>query len=269
MLLWLAGPRLVRETREELPDIGVMVVDRTASMQVGNRGPLRDAAAAQVLAQAAKLPGLEMRTVTVPEGGHDGTRLFTALNRTLADIPRARLAGVVMLTDGQVHDIPATPPRRPAARADPGARRGDRPAGCAFVEAPSYGIVGHSVTLRVAIDDLGVNDAGSLAMLTVRRDGDPPQTVPVPVGEAQTIQIPITRAGPTVVALTAAKLPGEVSDLNNHAVVQINGVRDRLRVLLVSGEPHAGERTWRRLLKADRRWTWCTSPSCARPRRTT
>jgi hypothetical protein len=34
-------------------------------------------------------------------------------------------------------------------------------------------------------------------------------------------------------------------------VVEINGVRDRLRVLLISGEPHTGERTWRRLLKAD------------------
>jgi hypothetical protein len=110
VLLWLAGPRLVRETREELPDIGVMVVDQTASMQVGNRAALRDAAAANVMAQAAKLPGLEMRTVTVPEGGHDGTRLFSALNRTLADIPRARLAGIVMLTDGQVHDIPTAPP---------------------------------------------------------------------------------------------------------------------------------------------------------------
>ena len=33
--------------------------------------------------------------------------------------------------------------------------------------------------------------------------------------------------------------------------MQINGVRDRLRVLLVSGEPHAGERTWRNLLKSD------------------
>src|SRR5262249_37588855 len=38
---------------------------------------------------------------------------------------------------------------------------------------------------------------------------------------------------------------------NNRAVVSIDGVRDKLRVLLVSGEPHAGERTWRNLLKSD------------------
>ena len=73
----------------------------------------------------------------------------------------------------------------------------------------------------------------------------------MPVGAEQTIELPITRAGPTVVELSANPLPGEVSTINNRAVVEINGVRDRLRVLLISGEPHPGERTWRRLLKAD------------------
>ena len=38
---------------------------------------------------------------------------------------------------------------------------------------------------------------------------------------------------------------------NNRAIAVIEGIRDRLRVLLVSGEPHPGERTWRNLLKAD------------------
>ena len=96
-----------------------------------------------------------------------------------------------------------------------------------------------------------MNAAGASTTLTLRRDGDPPQVTRIPVGQVEPIEVPITRAGPTVLELTAAPLAGEVSDLNNHAVVSINGVRDRLRVLLVSGEPHAGERTWRRLLKAD------------------
>ena len=249
VLLWLAGPRLVRETREALPDIAVMVVDKTASMDVGNRAALRDAAAAKLAAEASTIPDLELRTITVPEGGHDGTRLFTALDRALADIPRARLGGIVMLTDGQVHDIPATAPNVPVHVLIPAqGEQTDRRV--RIVEAPSYGIVGHSVTLKVAVDDLGVSNP-STADLTIRRDGEPAETQTVPVNKELSIDIPITRGGPTVIELSAAPLPGEVSDLNNHAVIQINGVRDRLRVLLVSGEPHAGERTWRRLLKAD------------------
>ena len=250
VLLWLAGPRLVQETRQALGDIALMVVDRTGSMATGGRAALVDQAATRVQAEAAAMPGMELRTVTVPEAGHDGTRLFTAMDRALADIPRSRLAGIVMLTDGVVHDVPKAAPPAPVHVLIPAqGEQTDRR--IRIVEAPSYGIVGKSVTLRVAVDDLGVDHAGGSVPLTIRRDGQPPEVVRVPVGQVMPVEIPITRAGPTVVELTAAPMPGEVSDLNNHAVVSINGVRDRLRVLLVSGEPHAGERTWRRLLKAD------------------
>ncbi len=249
LLAWLTGPRLVRETRDTLPDIGLLVLDRSASMQVGDRAKIMDAARAQLQAQAAKLTDLELRTIEVPEAGHDGTSLFAAVNRALADIPRSRLAGVVALTDGQVHDRPD--PVLPAplhvlipARAEETDRR------LRVIEAPSFGLVGRSVTLRIAIDDLGAQTQGA-ARLLVRRDGEAPEVRAVPIGQETAIEVPIPRAGPIVVELQADPLPGEASELNNRAVVTINGVRDRLRVLLVSGEPHSGERTWRRLLKAD------------------
>ena len=251
LLFWLAGPRLVEEIRQPLPDVGLLVVDQSASMQVGNRLALADAARQSVEAQARKLPDLELRTVTVPESGASGTRLFSAIDRALADVPRSRLAGVVAVTDGQAHDIPeATPGGAPLHVLIP-ARGEELDRRLRIVEAPSYGIVGRSVALRYAIEDLGATRQAGSARLTIRRDGEQPSVESVPVGREQFIEIPITRAGPTVVELSAEALPGEVSQLNNRAVVTINGVRDRLRVLLVSGEPHPGERTWRRLLKAD------------------
>jgi hypothetical protein len=251
LLLWLAGPRLVQETRQALPDIALLVQDQTASMQVGKRTHLADAARAAIEAQAAKLPDLELRTITVPESGNAGTRLFAAIDRALGDIPRARLAGVVAITDGQVHDIPQVAPGGAPLNVLIPAKGEETDRRLRVVEAPSYGIVGKPVTLRVAIDDLGVAHPAGAARLTIRRDGEPPRVESVPVGREHTIEVPITRAGPTVVEMQADALPGEVSTINNRAVVEINGVRDRLRVLLISGEPHSGERTWRRLLKAD------------------
>jgi hypothetical protein len=250
LLGWLSGPRLVRETRDTLPDIALLVLDRTASMGIGERAATVDAARAQLQAQAARLGDLELRTIEVPEAGHDGTALFAAVGRALADIPRARLAGIVALTDGQVHDRPD--PALPAplhvllpANGEEIDRR------LRIVEAPSFGVVGRSVTLKVAVDDLGVSRPAATARLVVRRDGEPPETIAAPIGQETSIEVPVQRAGPIVVEMQADALPGEVSPINNRAVVTINGVRDRLRVLLVSGEPHAGERTWRRLLKAD------------------
>jgi uncharacterized membrane protein len=255
ILLWLAGPRLVQETRETLPDVGLLVVDQTASMQIGDRARLAEATAAAIQAQASKMHDLELRTITVPEHGDSGTRLFSSIDQALADIPRSRFAGTIAITDGQIHDIPATPPDGAPLNVLIPAVGEETDRRLRIIEAPSYGIVGKPVTLRVVVEDLGVTHSllsgpGS-ARLTIRRDGEPPRVESVPVGRPQNIEVPITRAGPTVVDMSVDRLPGEVSTLNNRAVVEINGVRDRLRVLLISGEPHPGERTWRRLLKAD------------------
>jgi hypothetical protein len=252
LLAWLAGPVLVRETRQGLRDIALMVVDQSDSMQVADRTKLADATATALRQQAAAMPDLELRQITVPEHGNNGTQLWPDVTRALAEIPQDRLAGIIAVTDGQVHDLPTAVPPAPVhalitARSEEWDRR------VRVIEAPSYGIVGRSLNLRVVIEDLGHSapPPGATATLTLRRDGAPAVTQSVPVGEPQTIPIDITRAGPSVIELSTDPVSGEASPLNNRAVVQINGVRDRLRVLLVSGEPNQDERTWRRLLKSD------------------
>ncbi len=255
LLLWLSGPRVVEETREGLPDIALLVVDESASMQVGNRAALAERARASIEAQARALPRLELRSVSVPEAGSEGTKLFAAIERGLADIPRSRLAGIIAITDGQAHDVPESPVAEAPLHVLIPAKGEEVDRRVRVVEAPGYGIVGKSVGLRVVVEDLGLANrglaTGRSARLTIRRDGEPPVTLDTPPAVEREVEIPITRGGPTVVEVAVEPLPGEVSAVNNRAVVTINGVRDRLRVLLVSGEPHPGERTWRRLLKSD------------------
>ncbi|WP_137127713.1 hypothetical protein [Roseomonas sp. HF4] len=251
VLLALANPRLVEESRETRPDIALLLVDRSESAELGDRAQQIEAARRELEARAGRLPDLELRTVEVPEGGNQGTRLFTAAERALAEIPRARLAGVIALTDGQAHDIPAAAPFDAPFHALLPGRAGETDRRLRIIEAPGFGIVGREVEIRVAVDELGVPRATGAARLTIRRDGEAARSESVPVGRDHRIAVPIRRGGPTVVEIEAEARPGEVSPRNNRQVVTINGVRDRLRVLLVSGEPHAGERTWRRLLKAD------------------
>ncbi len=250
LLLWLAGPRLVRETREALPDIGLLVIDQTASMQVNDRAALAEAAQTAIRDQARQFHDLDLRTITVPEKGDAGTLLFSEIERAVGEIPRSRLAGIFAITDGQIHDVPASVPGGVPLNVLIPAKGEETDRRLRIIEAPGFGIVGKPVTIRVAVDDLG-SAAGGEATMTLRRDGEPPRQSTVPIGREQRIEVPITRAGPTVVELSASPLQGEVSTINNRAVVEINGVRDRLRVLLISGEPHPGERAWRRLLKAD------------------
>ncbi len=252
----LAQPRIVEQTRETRPDIALLLVDRSDSTRVAaNHAASIEAARRNIEARLGRMRDVELRVVEIPEGGNQGTRAFAALERALADIPAARLAGVMLLSDGQVHDVPpdgiwAPGEGVPLHLLMPG-RQGETDRRIRLIEAPGFGIVGRSAELRLIIEDLGVARPEGMAQLTLRRDGTAPITEAVPIGREHRITLPIERAGPSVIDLVAETRPGEVSDVNNRVVVTLNGVRDRLRVLLVSGEPHAGQRTWRRLLKAD------------------
>jgi uncharacterized membrane protein len=251
VLAWLCGPRMVQETRRPLPDIGLLVIDQSASMTVADRTTLAGRAGKKLEADGRRIAGLELRTATVPEAGQDGTALFAAIDRAAAAIPQAQLAGVVAVTDGQVHDVPSAWRYAVPLHVLVTGRAGETDRRLRLIEAPEFGLVGKSVTFRIAVDDLGAGHPDQAATLTIRRDGETPRQQSVPVGEPHDIDIPVTREGPSVVEFSVSPLPGEISTLNNRVAVTVNGVRDRLRVLLISGEPHIGERTWRRLLKSD------------------
>lgn len=253
LVAWLTGPRLIRETWQNLPDIGVVVLDQSASMQVHDRAAVARAAASKLQAEALQFPGLELRTVSIGDSG-SGTQLFSALDRALAEVPHGQLAGVIAITDGEVANVPpvAKSPLQDAPLSVLIPARGEEiDRSIQLLAAPAYGIVGKDVTLEAEVVDHGVDHPVGAAKITIRRNDAPPEIESVPIDRPVHIQVPITRAGPTVVALEVERLPGEVSLLNNSVVATINGVRDRLHVLLVSGEPNPGVRAWRRLLKSD------------------
>ncbi len=255
VVLALANPSFTREDRDPLSSVAVVVVDKSPSQNFSDRTKQTEEARAAVVDKLGHIPGLDVRVVEAgqSDGETDGTRLFTALGSTLADVPADRIAGVIMLTDGRVHDVPADASAlgfsAPVHALITGTKD-EHDRRVALIAAPRFGIVGQSQTITFRVEDHGVK-AGT-AEVTVRRDGDVIETRTVPVGTPQRVDIPIPHGGQNIVEIEAAPLPGgELTTVNNRAVVSIDGVRDKLRVLLVSGEPHAGERTWRNLLKSD------------------
>ncbi|HEY2527409.1 MAG TPA: hypothetical protein VGJ20_05560 [Xanthobacteraceae bacterium] len=254
ILLALANPSLTREDRDPLSSVAVVVVDKSPSQNFGNRTQQTEAARAAIVERLSHIPGLDVRVVEAgqADGETDGTRLFTALGSTLADVPPDRVAGAIMITDGRVHDVPADASTLGFAapvHALITGNKNERERRVALIAAPRFGIVGQSQTITYRVEDHGANE--STAEVTVRRDGDVVQKSTVPVGVAQSVAVPIPHGGANIVEIEASPLANELTAVNNRAVVSIDGVRDKLRVLLVSGEPNAGERTWRNLLKSD------------------
>jgi hypothetical protein len=253
-VLALANPSITREDRDLLTSVAVVVVDKSPSQEFGDRTRQTEEVRAALAERLGRMPGLEVRFVEAgqADGETDGTRLFAALSAALSDVPHDRVAGAILITDGRVHDVPGEPAALGFAapvHALITGHKNERDRRVVLTAAPRFGIVGQTQTIAFRIEDQG-GGVGT-AQVTVRRDGETIENRNVRVGAGVSMNVQIPHAGPNIIEIEVSPLENELTEVNNRAVVSIDGVRDKLRVLLVSGEPHAGERTWRNLLKSD------------------
>ena len=252
-LLVLANPAIVEEERKGLPDVAVIVADQTQSQAIGDRAKTVDDTVTKLRDRLAEFKDLDVRVITVTEdrraSREGGTALFGPLADAFADVPPDRIAGAILVTDGQVHDTPTAKPGYPVHALLTGAPD-EKDRKLTIEQAPRYGIVGEPLQFAVRVDDFGVSEQTS-AELTIRVDGKVVALDTARTGESTRLEITLPHGGENVIEIEVAAGPNELTLLNNRAAVVTNGVRDQLRVLLVSGEPHAGERTLRNLLKAD------------------
>ena len=257
LLLAIANPHLKQEDREPLNDVLAVVVDDSQSQTVAGRDQRTETIRKDLEDRLKVFPNLDTRWVhsssVASDGKRDGTMLFTDLGKALADVPPDRLAGVIMLTDGDVHDVPGSAaalgfdaPVHALITGKPGEfdRRLE------VLRAPRFGLVDGEQRIEVRVTETTPSNAPAVK-LTITRQGETPATRSVRVGEKVEIPVKVDHAGPNIVEIEAEAVPGELTTVNNRAVETVEGVRENMRVLLVSGEPHSGERTWRNMLKSD------------------
>lgn len=250
LVLVLLNPAWVREERQPLTDVVALLVDTSESMSLENRAVSAKAQADRLEQILKAMPGVDVRRREVG-GSEAGTQLYSALEQTLADVPPERIGASILITDGQIVDAPRDPkaaaelgPVHAVIVGDPNAS--DRR--LVITGAPRYAIVGEPSEIDILVEDPGQTGA---AEITLTLNGGQTRTVQAPLNTPAKVPVELDRRGPAVLELSTPVRPGELTPLNNRAAVTMSGVRDRLRVLLVTGEPHQGARVWRDLLKSD------------------
>ncbi|TWG61118.1 MULTISPECIES: membrane protein [unclassified Aminobacter] len=250
----LANPVLLDEEREPLQSVVALVVDRSQSQDIGDRMATTDAAVEELRARLSRFPQFDVRVVEAGRADaaddRTQTRLFHEIDSAFRDVPPSRVAGAIMVTDGQVHDVPADPGSISAPlHVLVTGEEGEFDRRIRFERAPRFGIVGKPVemTYRVISND---GQTGTVPV-EVRINGNFVVNREARIGQPMTMNIVVPNAGKNIVELTIPTAPGELTGTNNRTIAVLDGIRENLRVLLVSGEPHAGERTWRNLLKSD------------------
>ncbi|WP_420568703.1 hypothetical protein [Thalassovita sp.] len=252
ILAALSGPSLRQEDRKALSDIVLLMVDRSASQGLSDRPAQIDAAADAMEARLAAQPNTEVRRIVVPDGTDNaGTLLMSRLAEVMAQEPSGRIAGIVAMTDGQVHDADRAPDLPAPFHVLLSGQPDDWDRRLIVENAPAYAILGEPITLRLRIEDMGAAPGDVTTNIELSIDGKDAGIYEVPINRPIELPLTLDHGGRNVIRFAVPKADRELTDRNNSAIVQINGVRDRLRVLLVSGEPHPGGRTWRNLLKSD------------------
>ncbi|MGB1752664.1 MAG: hypothetical protein ACPHHU_08195 [Paracoccaceae bacterium] len=253
LLLALLQPSVVCEERNDLEDIVLVITDETRSQSIGDR-PVQTAEAEQrIMALLSAEPNLRIRQARVTDADDNrGTRLISEVEALLAEEPADQISGVILITDGEVHDIaPLDSLTAPLHVMLSGDKQGyDRR--LIVKNAPAYAIVGETISVTLRVDELGpIPDQTAMVELSVAVDGGREQRFRLPTNEDVEVNMTLPHGGTNIFELRLAPLDGELTELNNSVLLSINAIRDRLRVLLVSGEPHPGTRTWRNLLKSD------------------
>jgi hypothetical protein len=259
LLLILANPSLITEERDPIDDLVIVVADRSQSQTIAPRTEQTNETVAHLLRSLDTLEATEVQLVEAGAEGiveaAGGTRLFEALGGRLQSLPRDRVAAVFMVSDGQVHDAPDRLAKlgieAPLHLLLTG-RENEKDRRLIVREAPSFAIIGKPVPIAFSIEDqAGDKDGGTFARVTISQDGETLEAFRAPLGVEQRVEVTLTRRGVSLIEIEAEAAPDELSTVNNRAAVLVHGVRDRLKVLLVSGEPHPGERAWRNILKSD------------------
>ncbi len=243
-LIGLSGPSQIQEERVALTDIVSILVDRSESMALSDRTKGAEAALSAVKARLSQVENLEVR-VTYFDGSGAGTALGAGLDQALADIPPDRVAGAIIISDGRFIDGDDAARPFPLHQVLVGSPQ-ERDRRIDLRSAPKQAPIGEITKVIVRVED-----TDSSVPLTVRVGTDASQTLNVPTGEDIVIEVPIAQRGLVPIAIETPGVAGEVSTANNGLALSITGVRDRLRVMLVTGQPYAGSRAWRNLLKSD------------------
>ncbi len=253
ILAALMGPAYQQEERNPLSDIVLIVEDQSASQGLADRATRTAEAADDLTARLEARGNTEVRRVRVPDAPENGgTQAMTALAQAMAEEPLGRIAGVILLSDGRIHDVERAPDIPAPLHLLHTGRAGDWDRRLRIDNAPAFAILGEEVRMTLTVTDEGAAPAGVTSVpLDISVDGAESRRFEVPLGEEITLPLVLPHGGRNVLQFTTPPAPGELTDRNNTALVQINGVRDRLSVLLVSGQPHPGTRTWRNLLKSD------------------
>ncbi len=247
LLFALLGPTLEQQSQETLPTIALAILDRSASQTIGAREAQTNQALA-ALTSAAERINAELIIAETPRSA-ESTQLLSTLASELPRLNPQQLGAVFLISDGQAHDTEIKPNLAAPVHLLLTGSAQDQDRSLELIQTPRFGLLARETQVKVSVQSRGKGE--SSVPVSLKLNGEVLQRLQLSANQEHTLSFKLTRRGENFVELETPSSADEMTEANNQVGFVINGIRDRLRVLIISGHPHAGQRAWRDLLKSD------------------
>lgn len=247
VILLLLEPTLSKNVNSSLPDVIAIVHDQSSSMRATNRLEGAHTALTRLTKALEKLPNTVVKTASIAESV-GGTRISGAINQATSGYVADQIAAVIYLGDGLVIDgseLAKPYPLHQILIAD----ESEKDRLIELISSPIAVDVGQNAEVVFKVTES--RPQTDFAQVRIYLGNLNVRTMNVKINHETKINIPINVRGKIPIAIEVAPAQNEVTTNNNIVISQIEGTRNRLQVLLVTGSPYEGARAWRNLLKSD------------------
>jgi len=248
------NPVTISEVRKPLPGKLLVVFDQSPSNKIADREEVSNKVFSDI-----KSSFKDIKLIRVNAGRdftskkNQNTSLFTALEHRLRTIPQKDILGTVIITDGQIGDVPdnvKTLKNIAPINVILTGRKNEFDYEVKITQAPSYSLLNKSFDIKIKLNVKG-GYIKKTKKLHIFKNGKEIALYNIKPNIENKYSFKVSQSGKNIFEFSIDKEKGELTAINNKAIAVVNGVRDRLKVLLISGVPHMGERSWRNLLKSD------------------
>lgn len=257
LILTLLSTSILSTTTHKKDGIVLVVADQSYSNTIDGRTAQTQNALAQITQKLDKQSGIDYKVINAPDAQDkfSETNLFKAIDKELSNIPPKQRSGVVIISDGNIHDIPDLSTAQLREKYGPihhiiTGKANEKDRRLEIKKSPLYGLKGSEAQIDFVVYDT-VTPSNTPVQVTITTPNGEKEQISARIGKKESVYIPIEHAGVNPVEIYVEPLKDEISLANNRRAVLIQGVRDKLNVLLVSGAPHEGGRYWRSLLTSD------------------
>ncbi len=254
LFLIASNPTGIKKEKTPVKDIVLVLSDYTNSQIITNKIEETKEALENIALKITNLKNIDLRKITITNENEFednlGTSVFNTLNNTINNLPAEQLSAIVIISDGQINDLDQYKKLNfdgPIHFLLTG-KKNELDRSLLLKNVPQYALVGEEINFQVKVDDLA---SKKQVKIKVTLDNEKLFTKNINVNEFIPISFKVPHAGENTIEVSVEKGSSELTLENNSKIIKINGIFDRLRVMLISGEPNMGLRSWRNILNSD------------------